>query len=307
MKKLSLVYVPLEVGAKYGGTQQAPELFKNLGLEQQLQSQDFEVANSQTVECTPRDQLQPTPEDRPYIEEILRVNNQVAQATQQAVNNQQIVVGVGGDHSINLGFMAGASAAVNGDIGLIYIDAHGDMNTPESSTSHNVHGMHLAALMGFGTQDMINCYQPGVKLPANQLLHVAGKDLDQFEKELIKQENIVNYSIDDIQLHGLNNLLPLINDLNNRVSNIWVSFDLDAIDLTYAPGVGIPNKGGLTYREATTICRYIANNTNLVGFDIVECNPPRDIDNQTAQVGIDLIFNLLGGDSLQYSEYMANL
>lgn len=303
-KKPSIIYVPLELGAKYGGTDAAPNKYKELGLGDALSSAGVEIVESVDIACKLRNDLVPEPADRPFIEEILSVNTVVADKVVQAVNQQATPVVIGGDHSVNLGAFAGASSAVSGSIGMIYIDAHADANTPESSTSHNVHGMHLAALMGFGSDDMVNFHGEGAKLDSTNLLHVAGKDFDEFEVSLFKEENISNYSIQDIVMYGLSPLAKQIKELASRVDNIWVSFDLDSVDSEYAPGVGIPARGGLTYREAINICSFIAEECNVVGFDIVECNPPRDIDDKTAKLGIEIATRLLGSKQGDYSEYM---
>jgi len=303
-KNIKIIYVPIELGAKYGGTDKAPGVFKKLGFEQTLQGNGF-TTEAQDIECKISNDLQPEPVDRPYVAEIINISEQSAALTKQAISDNQIVVAVGGDHTVDLGVFSGASSALGSeDIGLIYIDAHGDMNTPASSTSHNVHGMHLAALLGHGTDDMINVCQPKVKLKSENLLHIGASDLDQFEVDLMKSENIPNYSVNDILMNGLAPLTKMIYDLASRASSIWVSFDLDSIDQTLAPGVGIPNPGGLTYREIRLIASYVAARCNVVGIDIVECNPPQDVDDKTVKLGIEIATNLLGGSSNQYSQYM---
>jgi len=307
MQKLTIIYYPQELGAQYGGTNLAPELIKNLGLEQQLTDSNFDIVEVKSVDCGNRQDLQPLPEDRPFIASIIRSSEQAAEITDEATKEQSTVVTVGGDHTVNLGVFSGAATATSGDIGMIYIDAHGDMNTPESSSSHNVHGMHLAALLGHGTQDMVNVYKQGTKLKPGNLLHVGGKDLDQFEIDLIKSESIATYSVDDVVVDGLKPLFRKIDELVSRVNNIWVSFDLDSIDQQFAPGVGIPNRGGLSYRESMAICDYIAKTCNLTGLDVVECNPPKDVDNNTSKLAIEVILRLLGSKNGQYAQYMKNI
>lgn len=306
-KKLSIIYVPLELGAKYGGTDLAPQAIRDAGLEPKLVSAGFDVEDSWMVECASRGQLDPVPRDRPFVKEIVRVGEVSAELVKNVIDDGQVALVIGGDHSVNLGAFSGAAAAAKGDIGMIYIDAHGDINTPATSTSHNVHGMHLAALLGFGTDDMINVYGYGAKLKSANLLHIAGKDLDQPEIDLIKNENIANYSINNLLVDGLKPLFKMIDDLAGRVDNIWVSFDLDSVDEQFAPGVGIQNKGGLTYRETAVICDYIAQKCNVIGLDIVECNPPKDVDNKTAALAVEVALRLLGSSAGQYFDYMKNV
>ena len=241
----------------------------------------------------------------PYVEEIVRVNELLAQKVEEAVKNGNKAVVVGGDHSVNLGAFSGAADASDEPIGLIYIDAHGDMNTPEISISHNIHGMHLASLMGFGPDIMTQLHRPGVKLKKENLLHVAGVDFDKQEIEFIQSENIPGFTMLDLLRTGMGPLFDMIDALQSRVNKIWVSVDLDAIDSVYAPGVGIPNQGGLTYREVSALMSYIGSNCNVVGIDLVEYNPNFDIDCKTAELAIEIIAKLLGTDYSWYTTYMS--
>ena len=192
----------------------------------------------------------------------------------------------------------------NLDLGVFWCDAHTDMNTPDSSPSGNIHGMHLAALMGFGPDELVNVYGQGPALQKSRLLHIGGSDLDPAEVELIERENLDTFTLLDLLSFGLAPLFRKIDELARQVPNIWVSLDLDVIDQIYAPGAGMPTRGGLTYREIAAIATYVGQKCNVVGIDIVEYNPLQDEDRKTAELGIELIAKFLGTNYSWYTNYM---
>ncbi|HLC91909.1 MAG TPA: arginase [Candidatus Saccharimonadales bacterium] len=303
-KNITLLGAPLDLGAENLGVDIGPDAFRQKKIIEKLQGVDLTVNDIGNIDCIDRAQLQIGDPKVPYLDEILRVNQEIAKHVEKCLQAQERVVILGGDHSINLGAMAGASAAAQGNIGLIYLDAHGDMNVPETSLSHNIHGMHLAAVMGFGNEAMVNLHRPGAKLAKDNLLHIGGSDFDQAELELIKRENLRCFTMLDLLSDGLAPLFKMIDELSQRLDHIWVSLDLDVIDSVYAPGVGIPNHGGLTYREVATICEYIGKHSKVIGIDVVEYNPLRDSEGITAELGIELAARLLGTNYSWYSNYM---
>ena len=185
MTTAHIIGTPLDLGAEELGVDKGPQALRNRNLVQKLQESGLAVTDGGDIEVSKRATLETGDPKTPYISEIARVCEEVAKQTEEAIRADTKPVVLGGDHSVNLGAFSGAVAATNESIGLIYIDAHGDINTPESSLSHNIHGMHLASLMGFGTDTMTKLYTPGVKLPKENLLHVAGTNFDQAEIELI--------------------------------------------------------------------------------------------------------------------------
>lgn len=187
---------------------------------------------------------------------------------------------------------------------MIYLDAHGDMNTDQTTMTGNIHGMHLASLMGFGATELAQVYGEQTKLPKDNLLHIGGCDWDQSELDLIKDEGLKAFTLLDVMSHGLAPLLKMIDELAERVANIWISLDLDVIDKMYAPGAGMPNAGGLTYREVAAIAEYAGKKCNVIGIDVVEYNPLQDIDHKTAELGIELIAKFLGSNYSWYTNYL---
>jgi arginase len=305
LTKAAIIGVPLDLGAENLGVDIGPQAFRYQGIVDKLTSAGLEFSDLGDVEVKPREGLNRGNPRLHYLEEIVRVNEEVASLTHEAVSQGKKVIALGGDHSINLGVVSGASAALNGDIGVIYLDAHGDMNTDETTLSGNIHGMHLAALMGFGAPDLVHVHGEQIKLPKENLLHIGGSDWDQAELDLIAREHLQTFTLFDLLSQNLAPLLTLIDDLAARVPNIWVSLDLDVIDRIYAPGAGMPNAKGLTYREIATIAEYIGQHCNVVGLDVVEYNPLQDEQNKTADLGIELISKFLGKNYSWYTGYMA--
>lgn len=302
--KAQLIGVPLDLGAKNLGVDVGPDAFRYRQLIEKLNQAGITVEDAGDIPCGERKSLDAGQNNLRYAEEIIRVNEALAQKTQTAIEGGDAVIAVGGDHSINLGVIAGASVATKGDIGLVYFDAHGDMNTDTTTLTGNIHGMHLAALMGFGHDSLVNAYQPGVKLSKEHLLHIGGCDFDQAELDLIKNEQLKAFTLMDVMAHGLSPLLKMIDELSEKVSSVWVSLDLDAIDKVYAPGAGMPNSGGLVYREVAGLAEYIGKKCNVIGVDVVEYNPLQDVEHKTAELGIELIAKFLGKNYSWYSNYL---
>jgi arginase len=301
----TLIGIPLDLGAENLGVDIGPQAFRYQGIVAKLQGASINVSDRGTIEVRPRSELSIGNPRLHYLDEIVRVNETVAQLTHDEVSRGQKIIALGGDHSINLGVFSGAATAVSGPIGMIYLDAHGDMNTNQTTLSGNIHGMHLASLMGFGATELVNLHSPGVKLPKENLLHIGGSDWDKAELDLVSHEQLQTFTLFDLLSKNLSPLLAMIDELAARVPNIWVSLDLDVIDRVYAPGAGMPNAKGLTYREIATIAEYIGQHSNVVGIDVVEYNPLQDEANKTAELGIELIAKFLGKNYSWYTGYMA--
>ena len=301
----TLIGVPLDLGAENLGVSMGADTLRYQHIVAKLRSAGLAVTDRGNVVVRPRAEVPvgTNPKLR-RVEEIIRVSEATAQLTDAAVSAGEKTIVLGGDHSICLGAVSGASKAVQGKLGLIYFDAHGDMNTDKTTRTGNIHGMHLASLMGFGAPELCNVYSTGVKVPKENLVHIGGCDFDEAELELAQRENLATFSIFDLLTKGLSPALEMISSLASQVDHIWVSLDLDAIDAVYAPGAGMPNKKGLTYREVATLAEHIGKTCNVVGVDIVEYNPLQDIEGQTAELTIELIATFFGKQYSWYSRYL---
>ncbi len=301
----TLIGVPLDLGAENLGVSMGADTFRYQSIIPKLQTAGLDVVDAGNVAVKHRSEV---PIGNPQLRrmaEIVRVSEATAALSDTAVQSGRKAIVLGGDHSICLGAVAGASKAVSGKLGLIYFDAHGDMNTDETTMTGNIHGMHLASLMGFGAKELVDIYGPGAKLPKENLLHIGGCDFDDAELALVARENLQTFSTLDLLTKGLAPLLALIDDLAARVDHIWVSLDLDAIDAMYAPGAGMPNQKGLTYREIAAIAEHIGKRCNVVGVDVVEYNPLQDDRGRTAELAIELIATFFGRQYSWYSQYLA--
>jgi arginase len=307
----SLLGIPLDLGAENLGVDIGPNAFRHQKIVAKLTGAGLAVTDTGDIPVPARATLQVGNPRLRYLDPIIEVSNAAAARTEPLIRDGQRVIALGGDHSIAMGVVAGASAALDGDLGLIYLDAHGDLNTHETTPSGNIHGMPLAAILGFGAPELTGIHTADrPKIAKTNLLHIGGIDFDQAELDLIEREHLTAFTIQDLLTHNLAPLLKHIDDLASRVGHLWVSLDLDCIDSTYAPGAGMPNPAGLSYREIATIATYIgsrasAHGANVVGVDIVEYNPLQDIDHKTAELGIELIAKLFGHNYSWYTNYLA--
>ena len=302
---VTIIGAPLD-GAKNLGVDIGPDAFRYTKIVDKLNAAGLAVSDTGDVKVGERDKLEVGDHRLRYMDEIIRVNQEIAQRADTAIKNDNKVVVLGGDHSVCLGAVSGASVALDGQLGLIYFDAHGDMNTNKTTLTGNIHGMHLASLMGFGAEPLTKVYGDQTKVAKENLLHIGGSDFDQTELDLINRENLRTFTLFDLLSQNLAPALKMIDELAERNSNIWVSLDLDCIDRIYAPGAGMPNAKGLTYREIATLAKYIGQKCNVVGIDVVEYNPLQDEEHKTAELGIELIATLFGKEYSWYTNYMAS-
>ncbi|MBI2032983.1 MAG: arginase [Candidatus Levybacteria bacterium] len=304
MQKASLLGVPIDLGAETLGVDMGPQALRYGGIVEKLEHVGIRITDLGNIICKPRDEVAPGSPKLKHLSEIVRVANETAVVVEKEIKKGQKIIALGGDHTLTLGTVAGASKALKGDLGLIYIDAHGDFNTDKTTISGNIHGMSLSACVGLGAKELVNIYTKGVKVKKQNMILVGTTDLDKEEELLIKHEKVQTFDMLDILARSFGDLFGMILALSKRVDNVWVSFDLDCVDGLYAPGVGIPNTGGLMHREIMAIAKYIGKKCNVVGVDVVEYNPTRDIEHKTADLAIEVAARFLGHDYNAYTQYM---
>ncbi|MDP2638533.1 MAG: arginase [Candidatus Levybacteria bacterium] len=302
--KLNVLGVPLDLGAQRIGVDKSPQALRQRGFVEKLSGVGISVEDMGDISCNFPKNLNFKNPNIKYVDEIIDIVGKSMRHVEDVIKNNEKIVVLGGDHSITLGNVSGASKALDGNLGLIYIDAHGDLNTDKTTTTGNIHGMPLAALMGFGNNLLTSLGGFSPKIKKDHMLHIGGKDFDKGELDLIQNEKLNLFTVFDILSYGLSPLLKKIKDLQCKTPKIWVSFDLDVVDKIYAPGVGIANNGGLTYREIAAITEYIGKNCNVIGADIVEYNPTKDIGNKTAELAIEIAAKLFGSDYSDYTKYL---
>jgi arginase len=228
-----------------------------------------------------------------YMAEIARASSIVARKVERIMGLRHFPLVLGGDHSIAVGTVSGIAAFAQRQgkkLGLIWIDAHGDINTPETSPSGNIHGMPLAALLGYGANELTSIAGPPGKVDAANVALVAVRSLDSGEKKRLKETGVQVHTMSDIDRHGVDRVMKkALARVTENTDFVHVSFDLDAVDPTVAPGVGTPVKGGLDYREAHLIMEVIADAGVMTSLEMVEVNPILDQGNASAAFAVELV------------------
>lgn len=297
---ITLISVPLELGSDERGLAEAPKYLYEHGLEKVLASLGREISEAVIIP-SPKPRLVASAGRMKYVEEIASVAKRVSEVVEKAAKRGNTVIALGGDHSIALGSIAGAAAA-HRSMGVIYIDAHPDCNTDETTISGNVHGMVTSAMMGVGHPILTDIAKR--KIPPEHFLFIGLKDMDEAEIEFLRSRSIPCITMLDIIERGLLPAITAIDALARKVDTVWVSLDMDAIDQAYAPGVGLASPDGLTRREVMGLAQYIGKACRIAGLDISEIVPAKDRDHKTAALALELLARLLGGEYTWYKGYM---
>ena len=298
MPKVAILGVPLDLGGNRRGVDMGPSALRITGLAERIRAIGYDVVDRGDVDVPLPEECQIGDPRKKYADEIGRVCEDLCGRVHAALGEGRLPVALGGDHSIGMGSIAGVSKFYREKgqrIGLLWFDAHGDMNTPESTNSGNVHGMPLAHVLGLGDERLaaLGGFKPKVHHANTCLIGV--RDLDEREKKLISESGVSVYTMKDIDRHGVSHVLDeAVGRAARGTAGLHVSFDVDAIDPSDALGVGTPKKGGLTYREAHLCLEIVADSKLLTSLDMVEINPILDNRNSTAELGSELILSALG-------------
>jgi arginase len=290
--------VPLDLGGGRRGVDMGPSAFRIAGFGERLAGIGCVVVDKGDLAAPiPETQVERDPKKK-YIREIARVCQRLYQQVYESLAEGALPIVLGGDHSLaagSVGASADYSVAQGGSLGLIWVDAHGDMNTPATTTSGNVHGMPLAALLGREPAELARIGARSPKVRPDTTVLIGIRNLDALEKDRIREAKVHVFTMKDIDRHGIAVVMKRALALAGKgTSGIHVSFDLDVCDPAIAPGVGTPVKGGIDYREAQLVMEMVADSGRLVGLDLVEVNPILDSQNQTAILGTDLALSALG-------------
>ncbi|HEY4487198.1 MAG TPA: arginase family protein [Candidatus Paceibacterota bacterium] len=296
----SIISVPLELGADERGLAETPEYLRKHGLEHMFTSLGCEVGERTTILC-PKPIGQASAGTMKHVQEIATVGKRTRAAVERAIKRGDKGLVIGGDHAVGFGAAAGALARYQ-RLGVIYIDAHPDANTHETTISGNVHGMVASAMLGHGHEMLTSLFPRFVK--PHHFLFAGLKDFDQAEIDYIKEHQIPAYTALDIATHGLAPVAEAIERLSLMVDAVWVSMDMDSIDEHYAPGVAMTSPDGLTRREVLGLAHHIGRRCNVIGMDISEMVPAKDKEGKTASLAIELIARFFGHDYNWYSSYM---
>lgn len=293
-KNISIIGVPMDLGADRRGVDMGPSAIRYAGVKKRLESIGYIIEDMGDLRV-------PTPESYPiihdnlkYLAEITKVNIELAEVVDREMSRGQFPLVIGGDHSIAIGTIAGL-AKHKKNMGVIWYDAHGDLNSGETSPSGNIHGMSLAISLGIGHSDLTNIggFAPKVK-PENVVI-IGARDLDAGERELINRIGIKVYTMHEIDRLGMPRVMEeAIAIVSKGTDGVHLSLDLDGLDPHDCPGVGTPVIGGISYRESHLAMEMLAEADILTSAEFVEVNPILDVQNKTAKVAVALMSSAFG-------------
>lgn len=301
---VSVLGVPLDLGKDAVGTALGPKYLRKFGLKQMCEDIGLSYKDLGDIKCADRRDVEMGDTKIKYLSEIARVAGETARVVESEISLGNRMLVLGGDHALSVGSISGVSVACQGDLGVIWIDAHGDMMTDKNTISGNIHGMPSSAIMGLGHPDLVNVLKPGSKIKQENIVYIGLKDLDQGEIDLIRSGNLNAVTMMDIVSKGFEPIMAKIIELQSRVKNIWVSLDIDSVDIEYAPATLMANVGGLTQREIIHITKFIGKVCRVAGMDLVELAPKLDKNGKTMQLAIELISHILGSEYGWYTQYM---
>ena len=298
MKPVHLIGVPLDLGGGRRGVDMGPSAFRIANIGDQITALGRTVVDKGDLPAPIPETQRPADKKKKYIRDIAKVCQKLYDLTLKSLDEGAFPLVLGGDHSLAAGSVAASAdwlrRTSSRPLGLIWVDAHGDMNTPATTESGNVHGMPLAALLGQEPAELASIGSTPSVMPLNTVL-VGIRNLDQREKEQIKASGVHVFTMKDIDRDGIAKVAERAIELaSDGTGGIHVSFDMDVCDPLIAPGVGTPVKGGFDYREAHMIMELVADSGQLVALDLVEVNPTLDLRNATAEFGTELALSALG-------------
>ncbi|HET6273904.1 MAG TPA: arginase [Bacteroidota bacterium] len=295
---IHLLGVPMDLGSGRRGVDMGPSAIRIAGLADRLKDLGNKVVDEGDLDIKNMEELRVGDIKARYLKEITRASKLLSQKVERIVSRKGFPLVLGGDHSIAVGTISGIAAYCKRKrkkLGVLWVDAHGDINTPSTSPSGNIHGMPLAAVLGLGPRDLADLGGRQRKVdPANVAL-VGIRSLDDGEKRHLKQTGAHVFTMPDIDRQGIHRVMKkALSRVTDGTDYMHVSLDLDAVDPTIAPGVGTPVKGGLDYREAHLIMELISESRAMTSLEIVEVNPILDENNTSAEFAVELVQSAFG-------------
>ena len=295
---IHIIGVPMDLGQGRRGVDMGPSAIRYAGLHTSLRDLNYRVTDEGDLKIKTQEQQKITNQNARYLPEITRVVRALALKVERTMKKGEFPLVLGGDHSIAIGTISGVASYAHKQhkkIGVLWIDAHGDFNTPDSSPSGNIHGMPLAVCLGLGPKVLTGVGGQFKKVEARNVSIIGLRNVDRTEKEHLLEYGLNLFTMEDIDKHGIHRVIKnAVQKAASGVEYLHVSFDLDSVDPVYAPGVGTPVKGGIDYREAHLIMEMIAASGKMTSLEIVEVNPILDNRNQSAEFAVDVIQSAFG-------------
>ncbi|MBU5466865.1 arginase [Virgibacillus sp. MSJ-26] len=296
-KKISMIGLPMDLGQSRRGVDMGPSAIRYAGVIKRIAALGYEIDDLGDIvvnNVDPDYNNTQTNQGLKNLKEVAKANEKLAEMVDQEVKKGAFPLILGGDHSIAIGSLSGIAHHYE-NLGVIWYDAHGDLNTEETSPSGNIHGMPLAVSLGLGDPKLVNILNYAPKVKPENIVIIGARSLDEGEKELIKEKGIKVYTMHEIDRKGMSHVMEdAITYLESKTDGVHLSLDLDGLDPSEAPGVGTPVMGGLTYRESHLAMEMIAEANILTSAEFVEVNPILDDKNTTATVAVGLMGSLFG-------------
>jgi arginase len=291
---IDIIGIPIDLGADRRGVDMGPSAIRYARLQPQLEAMGHVVRDEGNLEVPIAEMCSINEPTLKYIDCIVPMARRAAGAVATSIQAGHFPLVLGGDHSIALGSIRGAARIKKP--GLIWVDAHADFNTPQTTPSGNIHGMPLAALCGLGDSRLVQLWDESTPvIDPRQVAIIGARDLDPGEKENLRDAGVLVLGMEQIDRMGMFQAMrSAIGHISPGTDGLYLSFDVDSLDPRHAPGVGTPVAGGLTYREAHLACEMVAETGKLMGIDMVEVNPILDTQNQTGELAVALILSALG-------------
>lgn len=297
-RTIRVIGVPMDLGSGRRGVDMGPSAIRIAGLHQRLTELGHRVIDDGDLDIRNMEELKVGSLRARYLAEISQANKTLAAAVHGVMKRGQFPLVLGGDHSIAIGTVSGVAAharAKGKKVGVLWVDAHSDINTPATSPSGNVHGMPLAALLGLGPPALTGIGGRFKKVSPENVALVGIRSVDEGERTHLRKLGVHVYTMADIDRHGIHIVMEkAIGNVTNGTGMVHVSFDLDSVDPSLAPGVGTPVKGGLDYREAQLIMESLADAGVVTSLEMVEVNPILDERNRSAEFALELIESAFG-------------
>ncbi|MBZ5751845.1 MULTISPECIES: arginase [Metabacillus] len=294
-KQISIIGVPMDLGQSRRGVDMGPSAIRYAGVVERLEKLNYEIHDMGDIEIgRPSKDEEVNDGNLKYLRAVSEASDKLALEVNRVIESKSFPLIFGGDHSIAIGTLAGISKHYK-NLGVIWYDAHGDLNTSETSPSGNIHGMPLAVSLGIGHPALINIAGYSPKVRPENIVIIGARSLDEGERVLIREKGIKVYTMHEIDRLGMTKVMEeAVSYLKSKTDGVHLSLDLDGIDPSDAPGVGTPVLGGISYRESHLAMEILEESNIITSAEFVEVNPILDERNKTATVAVALMGSLFG-------------
>lgn len=295
-KHMTIIGAPMDLGQSRRGVDMGPSAIRYAGVVERLELLDYEIQDKGDIQIgrPGKEEEASAGNNLKYLQAVSKASHKLAEAVDEVVKKGSFPLVFGGDHSIAIGTLAGISKHYQ-NLGVIWYDAHGDLNTGETSPSGNIHGMPLAVSLGIGHPDLTTIVGYTEKVKPENIVIIGARSLDEGEKVLIREKGIKVYTMHEIDRLGMTKVMEsAIAYLKGKTDGVHLSLDLDGLDPSDAPGVGTPVLGGISYRESHLAMEILEESKIITSAEFVEVNPILDEKNKTAEVAVALMGSLFG-------------